>query len=307
MQHLNQSPKKGTQSLENKFVNKGQPKFCPGLTPPPEGPQLPAGVLPKHLPGTSVWVCFPLQMTGTSCGCRVMGGERASTRDSSAHRSTCRGAPCAWSSSTKPRAAAGWRCRWCAKPARRASSSGSSARTRAASGNTGASFCPATTWSTRWGGDGRRYGDPRGSLRSAFQYFKGRAHSSLGNAVKRAVFIVFLPLPWQLNDTLTCYSECAYLYTQTWFFVPPIAFYTAEIFPNKCFFSPFYFRLLSGRLTKEHRSQENKHKQTLHTGEKRPWEPLRLRGREGNSLPAPSQVFRWLLVLSGQQTREIPK
>ena len=55
------------------------------------------------------------------------------------------------------------------------------------------------------------------------------------------------------------------------------------------------------------RSQENKHKQTLHTGEKRPWEPLRLRGREGNSLPAPSQVFRWLLVLSGQQTREIPK
>lgn len=108
---------------------------------------------------------------------------------------------------------------------------------------------------------------------------------------------MFLPLPWQLNDTLICYSECAYLYTQTWFFVPPIAFYAAEIFPNKCFFSPFYFRLLSGRLTKEHRSQENKHKQTLHTGEKRPWEPLRLRGREGNSLPTPSQVFRWLWCL----------
>lgn len=57
-------------------------------------------------------------------------------------------------------------------------------------------------------------------------------------------------LLWQLNDTLICYSECAYLYTQTWFFVPPIAFYIAEIFSNKCFFSPFYFRLLSGRLTK---------------------------------------------------------
>ena len=37
MQHLNQSPKKGTQSLENKFVNKGQPKFCPGLPPAPRG------------------------------------------------------------------------------------------------------------------------------------------------------------------------------------------------------------------------------------------------------------------------------
>jgi hypothetical protein len=64
--------------------------------------------------------------------------------------------------------------------------------------------------------------------------------------------------------TLICYSECAYLYTQTWFFVPPIAFYIAEIFSNKCFFSPFYFRLLSGRPTKGHRSQGNKHKCPLY-------------------------------------------
>lgn len=89
---------------------------------------------------------------------------------------------------------------------------------------------------------------------------------------------MFLTLPWQLNDTLICYSEYAYLYTQTWFFVPPVAFYIAEIFSNKCFSSPFYFRLLSGRLTKGHRSQRNKHKQTLHTQGKRPVEPLQIWG-----------------------------
>lgn len=65
------------------------------------------------------------------------------------------------------------------------------------------------------------------------------AHSSLGNVVKPLFSLCFSTLPWQLNDTLICYSECAYLYTQTWFFVPPIAFYIAEIFSSQCFFSPF--------------------------------------------------------------------
>lgn len=88
---------------------------------------------------------------------------------------------------------------------------------------------------------------------------------------------MFLTLPWQLNDTLICYSEYAYLYTQTWFFVPPVAFSIAEI-SNKCFSSPFYFRLQSGKLTKGHRSQGNKHKQTLHTQEKRSVEPLQIWG-----------------------------
>lgn len=124
---------------------------------------------------------------------------------------------------------------------------------------------------------------------------------------------MFLTLPWQPNDTLICYSECAYLYTQTWFFVPPIAFYIAETFSDKCFFSPFYFRLLSGRLTKGRRSQGNKHKQTLHTqGEEAcgaPQTPRRRGKQPPTPVPASVNTGRGgsLLVFSGQQTRETPK
>lgn len=132
---------------------------------PLERPQQHTGVFPECLWRTSVWVCFR-QMTGISCGCRVTAGERASMPGSSAPLSTCPEARCAWSSSTRPRAAAGWRCRWCGKPARRASCCGSSARTRAASGSTGGSSCPATTWSTRWG-------EQKGNLVIRISIFQG--------------------------------------------------------------------------------------------------------------------------------------
>lgn len=95
---------------------------------------------------------------------------------------------------------------------------------------------------------------------------------------------MFLTLPWQLNDTLICYSKCAYLYTQTWFFVPPIAFYIAEIFPTNVSSLHFSLRLLSGRLTKGHRSQGNKTQASLHTWGRKAAEPPALQG-EGRILP----------------------
>lgn len=125
---------------------------------------------------------------------------------------------------------------------------------------------------------------------------------------------MFLTLPWQLNDTLICYSKCAYLYTQTWFFVPPIAFYIAEIFPTNVSSLHFSLDCYQVGCTKGHRSPGNKHKpaSTREGGSLlSSSSPSKERGKSCQTCPGNGTVSAGrggvLFALGGQQTTKTPK